>query len=47
MFAEKPGVETLVDAANTRFPGKLQRPVLTHAPPFFPEEEYRFEPISR
>ena len=47
LFAEKPGVETLIDAARTRFPGKLQRPVLTHPTPFFPEEEYRFEPISR
>ena len=47
LFAEKPGVETLVDTAETRFPGKLQRPVLTCATPFFPEEEYRFEPISR
>ena len=47
LFAEKPGVEILSQAVDVRFPGKLMRPVLTHANPFFPEEEYRFEPISR
>lgn len=37
----------LVRVMDTRFPGKLLRPVRTHADPFFPEEEYRFEPVAR
>jgi hypothetical protein len=32
---------------ESRFPGKLTRPVRAHADPFFPEEEYRFEPVAR
>ena len=35
----------LVCAMEARFPGKLTRPVRAHADPFFPEEEYRFEPL--
>jgi hypothetical protein len=37
----------LVRAMDNRFPGKLLRPVRAHADPFFPEEEYRFEPVAR
>ncbi|HJP30455.1 MAG TPA: hypothetical protein QGF95_07865 [Candidatus Latescibacteria bacterium] len=47
LFAERtdllPG---LVRAMESRFPGKLTRPVRAHADPFFPEEEYRFEPVA-
>tara|TARA_B100000809_G_scaffold230563_1_gene245088 strand:+ start:343 stop:1620 length:1278 start_codon:yes stop_codon:yes gene_type:complete len=37
----------LIRAMDARFPGKLTRPVRAHADPFFPEEEYHFEPVAR
>ena len=37
----------LIRAMDARFPGKLTRPVRAHADPFFPEEEYHFEPVTR
>lgn len=36
----------LIRAMESRFPGKLTRPVRAHADPFFPEEEYRFQPVA-
>lgn len=36
----------LVRTIEARFPGKLTRPVRAHADPFFPEEEYRFQPVA-
>ena len=45
LFARKPSLGPLVKSMDQRFPGRLLRPVLTHADPFFPEESYRFEPV--
>ena len=45
LFARKPTLGPLLKSMDQRFPGRLLRPVLTHADPFFPEESYRFEPV--
>lgn len=45
LFRNRASLRSLVKGMETRFPGKLVRPVQTHADPFFPEEEYRFEPV--
>lgn len=47
LFERTPKVQTATRSASLRFPGKLVRPIQTHANPFFPEEEYRFEPVAR
>ena len=47
LFAKKPDLHHIAKAADQKFPGKLVRPIQTHADPFFPEEEYRFEPVAR
>jgi hypothetical protein len=48
LFAQRTDLlPALVRSMESRFPGKLTRPVRTHANPFFPEEEYRFEPVAR
>ncbi|MFH1567582.1 MAG: hypothetical protein ABIL09_06225 [Gemmatimonadota bacterium] len=46
LFRQNPGLPSLVRRMEVRFPGKLLRPVQAHTDPFFPEEEYRFEPVS-
>ena len=45
LFRAKPTISPLVKSMDTRFPGKLLRPVHSHADPFFSEEEYRFETV--
>ncbi len=45
LFRAKPTISPLVKSMDTRFPGKLLRPVHSHADPFFSEEEYRFESV--
>lgn len=45
LFRSKATLDTLARRLEVRFPGKLVRPVQTHADPFFPEEEYRLEPV--
>jgi hypothetical protein len=48
LFAQRTDLlPALVRTMDSRFPGKLTRPVRAHADPFFPEEEYRFEPVAR
>ncbi len=48
LFAQRTALlPALVRSMESRFPGKLTRPVRAHADPFFPEEEYRFEPVAR
>jgi len=48
LFAQRTDLlPALVRSMESRFPGKLTRPVRAHADPFFPEEEYRFEPVAR
>lgn len=46
LFRQRPELKPVVLRVEARFPGKLVRPVHAHADPFFPEEEYRLEPIS-
>ena len=45
LFAKKPTTAPLFKNMDQQFPGRLLRPVFTHADPFFPEESYRFEPV--
>jgi len=45
LFARKPKMGPLFKNMDQQFPGRLLRPVFTHADPFFPEESYRFEPV--
>jgi len=45
LFRSKATLSALAKRMEGRFPGKLVRPVQTHADPFFPEEEYRLEPV--
>lgn len=48
LFAQRTDLlPALVRSMESRFPGKLTRPVRAHADPFFPEEEYRFEPLAK
>ena len=47
LFARQPKIHTIAKSANFRFPGKIVRPIQIATNPFFPEEEYRFEPIVR
>lgn len=48
LFAQRTDLmPSLVRSMESRFPGKLTRPVRAHADPFFPEEEYLFEPVAR
>lgn len=47
LFARQPKIHTIAKSANFRFPGKIVRPIQIDTNPFFPEEEYRFEPIVR
>ncbi|MEE2658756.1 MAG: hypothetical protein VX733_09655 [Candidatus Latescibacterota bacterium] len=46
LFHTRPDLKPLIRTVEARFPGKLLRPVQTHADPFFPEEEYYFEPVA-
>ena len=45
LFARKPKMGLLFKNMDQQFPGRLLRPVFTHADPFFPEEGYHFEPV--
>ncbi|MBT4101682.1 MAG: hypothetical protein HOM68_23095 [Gemmatimonadetes bacterium] len=46
LFRQRPELKPVVLRVESRFPGKLVRPVHAHADPFFPEEEYRLVPIA-
>jgi hypothetical protein len=46
LFRQRPELKPVVLRVESRFPGKLVRPVHAHANPFFPEEEYRLVPIA-
>jgi hypothetical protein len=47
LFRKKADIDPLARAMDVRFPGKLTRPIQSHADPFFSEEEYRFESVCR
>ena len=47
LFRQKADIDPVARVMDVRFPGKLTRPIQSHADPFFSEEEYRFESVCR
>ena len=47
MFSARPDLRPLATSMDHRFPGKLLRPRETPTEAFFPEEEYRFDPLVK